>query len=232
MLGFKKILVVAAAAAAALLGLSALAWACTQSAYLEPILKPSPAGSLVGVSGDSFNSGPVEIRWDSAKGKVLGQASGPSFSVSVATPADAAPGVYYLVAVQTDPSGAVLGRGATPVEISASPQVSNSGIVVSGGGFKVGSQQEKTANRAPASSSSGTEQSLPRTDAPNGHTIGADLWSGFSGNSGPSLEAAPQTTAFEGNGAGIATGVAVLGAGILGLAAAGVAMRSGRRSRA
>lgn len=87
-----------------------LAWACTPSAYLNP-LEPSQGaqGTRVTVTGAKFEPREVEIRWNGREGAMLGTASGPSFSVQVTIPA-AADGVYYVTAVQRVAGGSDLSQ--------------------------------------------------------------------------------------------------------------------------
>jgi len=68
--------------------------------------------------GKAFSTGPVQIRWNSVDGRTLASTAGPSFSVTVPIPADAEPGVYYLVATQSDvsaPGGGSLSDKAAAV---------------------------------------------------------------------------------------------------------------------
>jgi len=86
------------------LAMTAIAWACTPSAYLFPIAPASgAAGSEVTMRGGQFGNGPIELRWGSANGKLLGTALGPDFSIKVQIP-DTSPGVNYLVAISRDPA--------------------------------------------------------------------------------------------------------------------------------
>ena len=77
------------------------AWACTEFAEFTVVGETTvePATSLT-VEGVAFHPGPVQIRWETASGPVLGSGAGPEFTVSITVPADASSGVHYLVAVQ------------------------------------------------------------------------------------------------------------------------------------
>lgn len=110
---------------AALLGAAGLAWACTAQSSITAIDPSSGAqGTTVTLSGEGFRPGPVEIRWDSPKGQVIGMATaepgrvegalGASFVTSVTIP-DAAPGRHVIVAV---PSGTLFAAPA-PFEVTA-----------------------------------------------------------------------------------------------------------------
>lgn len=87
---------------ALVLGGASMAWACTRSPniYLSPSF--GAAGSQTQVNGGSFLPGePVEIRWNSKDGPVIGHATpgaNYSFSVAVVIPSKAPDGVYYIVA--------------------------------------------------------------------------------------------------------------------------------------
>lgn len=93
----------ASSAVGLVIGGASLAWACTRNPSIS--LSPSfgRAGSQTQVTGSSFLPGePVEIRWNSATGPVLGRAAPKpdySFSVPVVVPADAPNGTYYIVAI-------------------------------------------------------------------------------------------------------------------------------------
>lgn len=83
--------------AAAVAG-AALAWACTPSAQLTIDPESGPPGSNVTVSGASFISENVEIRWDSEGGRLLATVKGPEFSERVTVP-QAAEGRHEVVVV-------------------------------------------------------------------------------------------------------------------------------------
>lgn len=84
---------------AAFLMVASFAWACTPALTVQMSANSGPAGTLVQLTGGSaYPDRPVEIRWNSADGALLGAVQGDNFAVAVKVPADAAPGVYYLVA--------------------------------------------------------------------------------------------------------------------------------------
>jgi len=114
------------AAAVAVLALSAAeaAWACTTQQQLTLLPRTGVAGSPVVVTGTGFDGSPVTIRWNSTTGPAVGSAqpaSVSSFSAPAAIPADAAPGVYYLVAV----SKGMVARAAISVQAPAAASSSN-----------------------------------------------------------------------------------------------------------
>lgn len=105
----KARLALVAGVMAAVLGGAGLAWACTAQSRITTMDPESgDTGTMVTLSGEGFQSGPVEIRWDSQTGPVIGMADarpgrvegavGASFTTSVSIP-DAAPGQHLLVAV-------------------------------------------------------------------------------------------------------------------------------------
>jgi len=102
----RRILLGSIAAPAVVLTAVSLAWACVPQGSF--ILNPSEgaAGAQVAASGSGFESGPVEIRWESRTGPILARATGPSFNnVSITIPANAEPGVHYVSAANTGEHG-------------------------------------------------------------------------------------------------------------------------------
>ena len=100
----KRIVGIGFVALAAFLAAGAIAWACTPSSYLYPVSPSSgQAGTQVVVRGGQFGTGPVELRWQTMDGRLLGTALGPEFTTKVTIP-DKAEGVHYLVAVARDPA--------------------------------------------------------------------------------------------------------------------------------
>ena len=148
---------------AAISALAAAAWACTPQATILPDGPQSVlAGARIpveGVTGGLEAPGPVEVRWNSPTGPVVGASvssagassqGGPSYRVEIGVPADARPGVYYLV---LSAGGRALAR--TPVEVMAGePGRTGGGRVISEGlwnGFDSGSISgaQTTADTAP-----------------------------------------------------------------------------------
>ncbi len=98
----RRILLGSIAAPAVALAAVSLAWACVPQGSFNINPNQGAAGSQVAASGSGFESGPVEIRWESRTGPLLATATGPSFSnVSVTIPASAEPGIHYLSAANT-----------------------------------------------------------------------------------------------------------------------------------
>ncbi len=109
-------LVAAAALGAALLGGSALAWACTADAAIQLNPQSGPVGTDVQVTGDAFTDNPVELRWDD--GRLLGTAQGPSFVATVTIP-EASLGEHTIIATNV---GASLGLAPQAFLVTAKPQ--------------------------------------------------------------------------------------------------------------
>lgn len=93
-----------------LIGVASFAWACTPQAEVAPLVVQSGApGTRVPVTGLAAKPGPIQVRWNSPKGPVLGTGvaaitpTGLNFATEVTIP-EAAPGVYYLV-VNTNDGG-------------------------------------------------------------------------------------------------------------------------------
>lgn len=103
---------------------AAPAFACSDNASITSNPSVGLAGSQVTVTGKQFNSPdvgtPVEIRWNSSTGALLGSAAGMSFSVTVQIPANAAPSNNYIVAVQRlKADNSTSWVRATPFEVTA-----------------------------------------------------------------------------------------------------------------
>lgn len=95
----------AVGSAFALLFAGGLAWACTEAATISLGANSGPAGTPVNVTGSSFAQGPVEVRWNSRTGEILGTGQGPDFTISITPPAGTPPEVYYIVAIQSGLEG-------------------------------------------------------------------------------------------------------------------------------
>ncbi|HUP71173.1 MAG TPA: hypothetical protein VM142_15375 [Acidimicrobiales bacterium] len=146
------------ALAAVVLTGGSFAWACSQQprASMEGGRTSGPVGALVGVTGSDFGAGPVEVRWNSMTGFKLGDATGPSFSVSVRIP-QAPVGVHYIVATQT------LGSASSSVafEVTEAPQSTapTSGTTSQTGRTSTaasGADEESGATGSTATGSTGT----------------------------------------------------------------------------
>lgn len=104
-------ILVGAAIVVAVVAATSVAWACTAWTGMYPLSEPAgPAGTEVTVRGTSPIPGPVEIRWDGLKGKILGvtqagaREQGGEFIADVKIP-KAAPGVHYVVVVSSGQGG-------------------------------------------------------------------------------------------------------------------------------
>ncbi|MGH2772933.1 MAG: hypothetical protein ACRDIU_07355 [Actinomycetota bacterium] len=96
---------VAFGAIAVVLFAAGLAWACTEAAGISLGTSSGPAGTPVTITGKAFAPGPVEIRWNSSDGQLIGTADGPDFSVQVTPPAGTRADVFYVVAIQNGTAG-------------------------------------------------------------------------------------------------------------------------------
>ncbi|MGH8976405.1 MAG: hypothetical protein ACRD0C_24720, partial [Acidimicrobiia bacterium] len=95
------------------------AWACTPTARIDVrqtgIVQP---GATLAVDVNSFNPGPVVIRWDSVSGPELGRVEWPTATWTTVRIPAVAPDVYYLYATQSgSPNPAIsieVGPASTP----------------------------------------------------------------------------------------------------------------------
>jgi len=136
-----------AAALAFVIALGALAWACTPQTVITQLRPLSgPAGTTLAISGST--PAPTEIRWNSTEGSVLANASGANFSVTASIPADAKPGVYYLISN---------GRALETFEVTSAGQASVPQAAQTDlwSGFKQGSAQSLGTEPAPSPSGHG-----------------------------------------------------------------------------
>lgn len=93
-----KFLASMAGAGALLLTLAATSWACAPQMGITP--NSGPPGGWTQVDGEYFADGSlVALHWNGANGPILGMAKGPVFLISVRIPANANPGVYWIVAI-------------------------------------------------------------------------------------------------------------------------------------
>jgi len=111
-----------AAALAVLLAVTGAAWACSAVSTITIAPGAAPAGSRLDVSGQTptYGSGPLELRWNSASGPVVGSAvvaSDKTFATQVTIPQTPA-GVYLLTLVAADQT---LARTVVEVAPSNSP---------------------------------------------------------------------------------------------------------------
>lgn len=90
----------AALAVTALAGAS-VAWACSAQpqAGINGGQTTGPVGAQLTVTGRDFGHGPVQVRWNSKSGQLLGEGQGPSFAVAITIP-QAPTGVHYIVAFE------------------------------------------------------------------------------------------------------------------------------------
>ena len=173
------------------IGAATFAFACTTQIEVRVDPPYGLSGSQARVTSRGYLPGePVEIRWNSASGPVLGRATG-DFSMIVTIPADARPGVSYIVAVANAGERDVTrGRPTVPFEVTTSPSQGPSapGGTTSGNGSEAA--DPALAGRTSESATGGTQQS-PAVGQPSG-----DLSFGAapgSSSAAPSTDAAPST---------------------------------------
>ena len=129
----RRITTVLLGSASAVLGVAAIAWACTPQAYISVSPGSGGQGTQATVSGGSFTAAPVQIHWGSASGPVIGNAVGPRFSTSVTIPASA-PDVYYIVAVGPQGSSSASFEVVGPAGPSGGDTTGGGGTTTGGGG--------------------------------------------------------------------------------------------------
>jgi len=114
-----------------------------------------PAGTQVTVSGSYF-PGPVELRWGSATGPIVGTgAGGQSFQAQARVPEGTKAGVYALMAVTTGPQGRLY-QAAQPFEVTGP-----AGSVAQTGAADLWSGLNRSASVGPDSAT----QAAPRPSA-------------------------------------------------------------------
>jgi len=186
---------------ALMLGVASFAWACSPqpSMQLLPRTGPIRAGETVPVNGNGWTgwTSTVQIRWNSAAGPIVGTAESneQGFSGSVTIPADAAPGVYYLVA-QAAPL-----PGRPELSVITSTDTARAAISID----------------AP----SGSGSNLPTTANSSVRAASDDLWTGLQAGS-KSLSSIQTTPANNSAGSAMTAGLALAAAGISGSAATGL----------
>lgn len=168
----RKAVLAVGAMVGALVGATGLAWACTAVPSIVSVAPAAaPAGTPVTVRGQAvWGAGRVlELRWDGVKGPVLaqsdaGKVSALNFSMTAPIPADASPGVHYLVAVPVDSSQGLFAGGSS---------VGRASIEVTG------SQPSPSATRVGAPSSASPAQlwhgAAPRPDGSTSLMVGAGM---------------------------------------------------------
>lgn len=145
----------ATACAVALAGASVV-WAC---ASIQPKLtgNPSsgPAGTTLTAVGHDFAPGPVQLRWDSPSGLLLGEPTGPRFSIPITVPRNASVGVHHIVAVPTTGNRATLPFEVTP---QSSTNTSTNGSTGTNATTAAAAEDEEQATTPSAGQSTGTAE--------------------------------------------------------------------------
>ena len=164
----------AAVVAAGVLGFASHAWGC--ASVTSPFVESSPnrgqAATVTTVSGGNWaKSSSLTVHWATANGPVLTttvtDAAG-QFAARVTVPADAAPKVYYLVAVQ---SGATDTVRNVPFEVTA-PATSPDQEQAAPAGSTSASTSGGNASSTPAAASTGSTGSTASPAPANGAVTG------------------------------------------------------------
>lgn len=128
------------------LGGASVAWACSAQPHagIGGGQTSGPVGTQVTVTGRDFDPGPVQVRWNSKSGQLLGEGQGPTFSVPITIP-QAPAGVHYIVAVQ--PLGGATASLAfevtAPARTTTNSTTNNSGTTSASAS---GAEEETTTN--------------------------------------------------------------------------------------
>lgn len=168
-----------------------VAWACGPGGYGYSVHPTNgSSGTRATLHAAGFPNEPVEIRWNSAGGPVLGNAHGPQFSVAVTIPA-AQPGVYTVLArgTVTGTTTPVAFTVTEPPALSVSPASGPAGsrVHVEGSRFPPSGAVELRWDSlagpllAMATAPTFTQTVTVPSDGPGGHSIVAvspHLWSG------------------------------------------------------
>lgn len=182
----RKVVGALSAVVGVMIGVAAVAWACTEAATVSLTPHSGPVGSTTTVAGKSFESGPVSVRWGNESGPELAAAQGPNFAVSISIPNDAVQGEsYYVTAVQTSGNGVEWKKVAVftvSTSQSASGQGSGGDAVSPGGseeearapGRRAAAEQQPQNGTAPVESAdSGPGTADSATGAPAGTSTAA-----------------------------------------------------------
>ncbi len=112
---------ITALALAGVLGVVGNAWACVPQARMVMLspMASGPAGARITVEGVGFDAPPnhIDVRWNTATGPQLGEASGPTFSLDVTIP-PAGPGLYRIIVLSRGPDGNIGNTGAASFQVT------------------------------------------------------------------------------------------------------------------
>lgn len=105
--------------------LGSVAWACTAVPSCSSNPDSGPMGTRVSINCIGFErQAPVEIRWNSVDGPVVGNAMASdrdgSFTVAISPPAGSPAEVHYITAVQRRPDGTVGNKASDVFELTVS----------------------------------------------------------------------------------------------------------------
>ncbi|HVE46587.1 MAG TPA: hypothetical protein VNA57_07570 [Acidimicrobiales bacterium] len=181
-----------AGALATVLGISVMgvAFACSASSRISARPGSGVPGSSIKLTGSNFNDDEIAIQWNSTTAPTLLKVNGPSFSVNVTVPANASPGVYYIVATtdgfRARTSFTVTSPGDAVIESSESAPAE-----VTSNSASAGEEPENTTSPQPTTAkSSGPATSTNTATAPSSGRGGIP--------EAPSATSAPEATTASG----------------------------------
>lgn len=115
-----------------------------------------PPGGRVTVEGLVFvEDDPVEIRWNSVDGPLLGTGVGPNFSVEMTVPNDP-PGLYTVIAFTRPPGGSVGFSGTASFQVTPVGAAGRDGATVTTSGPSFGGEAAVADRSSKRSSTGGT----------------------------------------------------------------------------
>lgn len=95
------------------------AWACFPLPVVSVQPRASaPPGTQVNLEGVDFTSGKIEVRWNGLTGPLLGQSTGPNFSVPVTIP-DAPGGSYTMVVFVREKDDTIGVKLSVPFDVTS-----------------------------------------------------------------------------------------------------------------
>ncbi len=154
-------LVAALGVVALVVGGASLALACTRIPSVSVTPSFGRAGSQTTVVGRAFSTGePVQIRWNSTGGPVIGEALGPNFSVAVTIP-EAPAGVYYIVATAPTSRAQNAFRVTSAANNASEPAPSGDGQTSADSSGADGTQSNGGATSTSANGGTGTSTASP-----------------------------------------------------------------------
>ena|GEM_PF-6143488 len=158
------------------LGAMGFAWACNPNPWIKLDPEAGISGTQVTVTGDLLKESRVELTWQSYDGPVLGEATGPKFSLTITIP-EAEDGSYLVLAQAWDAEGNRMDERANAVftveSEAAPPPPSNEEPPPAGGGEPKPDNPPARGNDNPDRGARGDRGSRPAAGgAPSGRFSG------------------------------------------------------------